>query len=85
MVMARGGREFFVTGHSEYSPLTLDTEYRRDLSKRLPIDMPKNYYKGNDPQKGVVVRWRGHANLFFSNWLNYFVYQETPYNINEIE
>lgn len=85
MVMARGGREFFVTGHSEYSPLTLDTEYRRDLSKGLPIDMPKNYYKDNDPQKGVVVRWRGHANLFFSNWLNYFVYQETPYNINEIE
>lgn len=84
MVMARGGREFFVTGHSEYSPLTLDTEYRRDLGKGLPIDMPKNYYRDNDPEKGVLVRWRGHANLLFTNWLNYFVYQETPYNINEI-
>ena len=76
--------EFFVTGHSEYSPLTLDTEYRRDLGKGLPIDMPKNYYRDNDPEKGVLVRWRGHANLLFTNWLNYFVYQETPYNINEI-
>lgn len=85
MVMARGGREFFVTGHSEYSPLTLDTEYRRDLGKGLPIEMPRNYYVDNDPDKGVLVRWRGHANLLFSNWLNYFVYQETPYNINEIE
>ena len=84
MVMARGGREFFVTGHSEYSPLTLDTEYRRDLAKGLPIEMPKNYYIDDNPDKGVLVRWRGHANLLFTNWLNYFVYQETPYNINEI-
>ena len=85
MAMARGGREFFVTGHSEYSPLTLDTEYRRDLNKGLPIDVPTNYYVDNDPDKGPFVRWRGHANLLFSNWLNYFVYQETPYNINEIK
>lgn len=85
MVMARGGREFFVTGHSEYSPLTLDTEYRRDLLKGLPIDMPQNYYRDNDADKEVVVSWRAHANLLFSNWLNYFVYQETPYNIEEIE
>ena len=84
MVMARGGREFFVTGHSEYSPLTLDGEYRRDLGKGLPIEMPRNYYIDNDPEKGVLVRWRAHANLLFSNWLNYFVYQETPYNINDI-
>ena len=84
MVMARGGREFFVTGHSEYSPLTLDGEYRRDLGKGLPIEMPRNYYVDNDPEKGVLVRWRAHANLLFSNWLNYFVYQETPYNINDI-
>lgn len=84
MVMARGGREFFVTGHSEYSPLTLDTEYRRDLSKGLPIDMPRNYYRNDDPEQGVIVSWRAHANLLFSNWLNYFVYQETPYNIEEI-
>ena len=77
-------REFFVTGHSEYSPLTLDTEYRRDLNKGLPIEIPRNYYVDDDPDKGVLVRWRAHANLLFSNWLNYFVYQETPYNINEI-
>ena len=62
MVMARGGREIFVTGHSEYSPLTLDTEYRRDLDKGLPIEMPVNYYRDNDPSKGPLVRWRGHAN-----------------------
>lgn len=85
MVMARGGREIFVTGHSEYSPLTLDTEYRRDLDKGLPIDMPKGYYRDNDPAKGPLVRWRAHANLFFQNWLNYYVYQETPFDINEIK
>ncbi len=85
LVMARGGREFFVTGHSEYSPLTLDTEYRRDLEKGLPIGVPYHYYLDNDPDKGPVVCWRGHANLLFSNWLNYFVYQETPYNIDDIK
>lgn len=85
MVMARGGREIFVTGHSEYSPLTLDTEYRRDLDKGLPIEMPVNYYRDNDPSKGPLVCWRGHANLFFQNWLNYYVYQETPFDINEIK
>mgnify|MGYP003187262260 FL=1 len=75
----------FVTGHSEYSPYTLDTEYRRDLGKGLPIEIPRNYYVDDDPDKGPLVRWRAHANLLFSNWLNYFVYQETPYNINDIE
>lgn len=85
MVMGRGGREFFVTGHSEYSPLTLDMEYRRDVEKGLPINLPKNYYADDDPDKGPVVRWRGHANLLFSNWLNYFVYQETPFNIEDIK
>ena len=85
MVMARDGREFFVTGHSEYSPLTLDTEYRRDLNKGLPIEIPQNYYIDNNPDKGVQVTWRAHANLLFSNWLNYFVYQETPYNIEDIK
>lgn len=84
LVMARGGRDFFVTGHSEYSPLTLDNEYRRDLGKGLPIEMPVNYYINDDPAQGILVRWRAHANLLFSNWLNYFVYQETPYNIEEI-
>ena len=85
MVMARGGREFFITGHSEYSPYTLDTEYRRDLDKGVPIEMPLNYYRNNDPKEGPLVRWRGHANLLFSNWLNYFVYQQTPYDIREIK
>ena len=85
IVMARGGREFYVTGHSEYSPYTLDTEYRRDVGKGLPIDMPKNYYRDNDPEKGPLVRWRSTANLLFSNWLNYYVYQETPYDINQIK
>ncbi len=85
MVMARGGREIFVTGHSEYSPLTLDTEYKRDLEKGLPIEMPVNYYRNNDPNQGPLVKWRAHANLFFQNWLNYYVYQETPFDINEIK
>ncbi|MCD8166359.1 MAG: homoserine O-succinyltransferase [Bacteroides sp.] len=84
MVAARNGREFFITGHPEYSPLTLDEEYHRDLNKGVPIQMPRNYYQNNNPEEGPVVKWRGHANLLFSNWLNYFVYQQTPYNINEI-
>ncbi len=84
IVMARNGREFFITGHSEYAPLTLDEEYKRDLAKGLPIQQPKNYYIDNDPNKGPLVIWRSHANLLFSNWLNYFVYQETPYNLDDI-
>ena len=84
IVMARGGREFYVTGHSEYAPYTLNTEYRRDLGKGLPIEMPRNYYRDNNPEKGPLVRWRSTANLLFSNWMNYYVYQETPYDINEI-
>ncbi len=84
IVMARNGREFFITGHSEYSPNTLDEEYKRDLAKGLDIKIPQNYYIDNNPQNGPLVRWRSHANLLFSNWLNYFVYQETPYNLSEI-
>ena len=84
MVMARGGREIFVTGHSEYSPMTLDTEYRRDLAKGLPIRKPYNYYENDDPQRPPLVTWRAHGNLLFTNWLNYYVYQETPYNLDEI-
>lgn len=84
IVMARGGRQIFVTGHMEYSPYTLDSEYRRDLGKRDDVDMPKNYYRENDPQKAPNVTWRAHANLLFSNWINYYIYQETPYNIEEI-
>lgn len=84
MAQAREGREIFITGHFEYSPYTLDTEYRRDLGKGLPIDVPKHYYKDNDPEKGPVDRWRAHANLLYANWLNYYVYQATPYKLSEI-
>jgi len=84
MVMGREGREIFVTGHSEYAPDTLETEYKRDLAKGLPIKVPLNYYKDNDPEQEIIVRWRSTANLFFSNWLNYYVYQLTPFDINEI-
>jgi len=83
IVTAREGREVYVTGHLEYDPLTLDREYRRDTAKGLPIEIPKNYYKDDDPSKTPVVRWRAHANLFFDNWLNY-VYQETPFNLGEL-
>lgn len=84
IVTARNGREFFITGHSEYAPDTLDNEYKRDVAKGLPIKIPQNYYRDDNPENGPVVKWRGHANLLFANWLNYYVYQETPYNINDI-
>ncbi len=84
MVMAKGGRELFLIGHAEYNPLTLDSEYKRDIAKGLDIDIPKNYYPNNDSNMRPLVRWRSTANLMFSNWLNYFVYQETPYNIDDI-
>lgn len=82
MVMTHDGRQFFITGHSEYSRYTLDTEYKRDLKKKLPIEIPVNYYPENDPNKEPLMRWRGHANLLISNWLNYYVYQKTPYNLD---
>lgn len=85
MVMARGGRQIFVTGHLEYAPNTLDQEYRRDKGKRDDVEMPKNYYVDDDPEKPPLVTWRAHANLLFSNWINYYIYQETPYNIDEIK
>lgn len=85
MVMARGGREFFITGHSEYSPGTLDFEYRRDMEKGINPEIPVNYYENDNPDNPPIVRWRSHANLLFSNWLNYFVYQETPYDIRDIK
>jgi homoserine O-succinyltransferase len=77
-------RQFYVTGHSEYDPLTLKAEYDRDVQKGLPIAIPRNYYPGDDPSRPPVVRWRGHANLLYTNWLNYYVYQTTPYDINRI-
>ncbi|MDR1987047.1 MAG: homoserine O-succinyltransferase [Treponema sp.] len=83
IITAREGREIYVTGHLEYDPLTLDREYRRDLSRGIPIKIPKNYYPDDDPTKTPVVRWRAHAHLFFSNWLN-FVYQETPYDLEDL-
>lgn len=85
MVMARHGREFYVTGHPEYAPNTLGDEYLRDKAKGLDIAPPANYFRDDDPAKGPVVRWKSHANLLYTNWLNYFVYQETPYDINTIE
>ena len=79
------GRQIFVTGHSEYDADTLKNEYLRDKNAGLPIDVPKNYFPDDDDTKEPVVRWRSCANLLYSNWLNYFVYQSTPYNIEEIE
>ena len=83
-MMTDQGRQIFVTGHSEYDPDTLETEYLRDKNQGLPISVPKNYYPGDDDTKEPMVRWRSHANLLFSNWLNYFVYQTTPYDIMTI-
>jgi homoserine O-succinyltransferase len=80
----KDGRHIFVTGHSEYDPLTLKGEYDRDIDKGLPIHVPKNYYPQDDPSREPIVRWRGHANLLYSNWLNYHVYQVTPYDVNKI-
>jgi homoserine O-succinyltransferase len=85
IVMARNGREIFITGHAEYAPDTLHNEYMRDLNRGLPIEIPVNYYKDNDLGKGVFVQWRSHAYLLFNNWLNYYVYQATPFNSKEIE
>ncbi|RKD19494.1 homoserine O-succinyltransferase [Pelobium manganitolerans] len=82
---SRGGREFYLTGHSEYSPLTLHNEYQRDVDKGLEVPVPQNYYKNDDPKNGPLVCWTGHANLLFNNWLNYFVYQETPFDLKDVE
>ena len=79
------GRQIFVTGHPEYERLTLDAEYRRDVAKGLPIAPPKHYYPGDDPSKEPVYRWRAHAFLLYTNWLNYYVYQNTPYDLGELD
>ena len=84
IVMAKNGRQIFVTGHSEYDPDTLKWEYDRDIAKGMDMHIPCNYYPDDDPSKQPIVRWRGHANLLFSNWLNYYVYQETPYDISTL-
>lgn len=85
IVAGRGGREFYVTGHSEYSLYTIHNEYIRDKERGLNIGLPKHYYKHDDSSLKPISRWTGHANLLFNNWINYFVYQETPFDLNEIE
>ena len=82
--MTGSGKQIFITGHSEYDALTLDAEYKRDVSLGRPIEIPKNYYPDDDPSKEPQVCWRSHANLLFSNWLNYFVYQTTPFDIEKV-
>ncbi|NPV87784.1 MAG: homoserine O-succinyltransferase [Anaerolineae bacterium] len=84
IVSSQKGHQIFVPGHSEYDPLTLHNEYVRDVNKGLPIAIPKNYYPNDDPSQPPVVRWRSHANLLYGNWLNYYVYQETPYDLRRI-
>jgi len=85
IVIAKSGRQIFVTGHAEYDPTTLKEEYERDIKKGIDIDVPKNYFRHNDPSNMPKVSWKSHANLLFSNWLNYYVYQMTPYNIEDIK
>ena len=82
IVASRDGRQIFVTGHSEYDPLTLKSEYDRDVRQNLPIKIPRNYYPNDDPTRVPQVRWRGHSNLLYVNWLNYYVYQETPFDLS---
>ena len=83
-VMNKKGRQIFITGHSEYDPRTLEKEYLRDKNLGLPIHVPENYYPDDDPAKDPIVSWRAHANLLYSNWLNYFVYQTTPYDVTQV-
>lgn len=83
-VSSKNGKQIFITGHSEYDANTLKNEYFRDLNANKPIDIPKNYFPGNNPQNEPEVTWRAHANLLYSNWLNYFVYQTTPYDVEKI-
>ena len=83
-VSTENGRQIFITGHSEYDPLTLEREYKRDVQAGKPIAVPKNYYPNDDPSQPPIVSWRAHANLLYSNWLNYFVYQTTPYDLDSI-
>jgi len=84
IVFTKAGKQIFVTGHSEYDANTLHDEYMRDRNKGLDIAVPKNYYPNDDPERPPMMRWRSHASLLYANWLNYFVYQITPYNIDEI-
>lgn len=83
-ISTEGGRQIFVTGHSEYDPRTLENEYLRDVKAGVPIHVPDNYYPDDDPSKAPLVRWRSSGNLFFANWINYIVYQTTPYDLSEL-
>jgi homoserine O-succinyltransferase len=85
VVASKDERMIFITGHSEYDPLTLKSEYDRDVAKGFDTKVPKNYYPHDNPELRPIVKWRSHANLLFSNWLNYYVYQETPYDKKKIE
>ncbi|MDR5660083.1 homoserine O-succinyltransferase [Serpentinicella sp. ANB-PHB4] len=85
MAISKDERDIFITGHPEYDPNTLKAEYERDKDKGVNIDIPKNYFDKDDPLNDPIVRWRGHANIFFNNWLNYYVYQATPFDLNEIK
>ena len=84
IVTTKGGRQIFVTGHPEYDTLTLKSEYERDTALNLPIDIPKNYFPDNNPDKTPLSNWKSHSNLLFLNWLNYYVYQETPYDLDKL-
>ena len=84
LAMAENGRKIFVMGHPEYDRVTLDGEYKRDLAKNLPIDLPKNYYPDDNPENRPLLTWRSHANNLYTNWLNYYVYQETPYDLEKL-
>lgn len=84
LVISQDKRQVYVTGHSEYDPLTLKREYDRDIQKGLPIEVPKNYFPQDDPSREPLVRWRGHANLLYANWLNYHVYEMTPYDLGQL-
>ena len=84
LVRHKKDRQFFIFGHPEYDAYTLDAEYRRDLAAGKPIEIPKRYYPGDDPAREPIVSWRGHANLLYSNWLNYFVYQTTPFDVTKV-
>ncbi len=84
LIAGESGRQFFVTGHSEYDRDTLAGEYFRDVKKNLPIEIPRHYFKNDDPAQEILYRWRGHASLLFSNWLNYFVYQATPFDLSAL-
>lgn len=81
LAMSRNGKHIFVMGHPEYDRVTLDGEYKRDLGKGLPIEIPKNYYPDDDPEVKPYLTWRAHGNNLYTNWLNYYVYQATPYNM----